>query len=158
MTEKMTFDRAMSLILDKEDEEHLTYFWEDIDDITMKKAIGNLEQSAVKYWVLSAEDYMQEFFKRIESVKTQGFIKWEFMERIRDMNLNILFIYGYEVLSNYNCREVLEVLLKHDINSREGLLIKTVIATTSGFDGFITDEMKYILQRSTVIKTENIDE
>lgn len=138
---------AISNVIDKED--CFTFFWENFND-NIDAVVTELEKKKLKYLTISTEAYMEETFKYMESIKTSGITsRWEFRDKIRSPEVDVLLVYGYEAIGLN--QEIFEIMVRHDIDSREDFLTKTIVATKGRFDSVISEKLRYKLNTRALI-------
>ena len=129
---------AISKVLDEKD--CFTFFWEHFNG-DINTVISEFKKNKVNYLVISTMDYMDETLKHIISIKNNGIPShWAFRSKIRSIDVEVLFIYGYESIG-FN-QELFETMMIHDIDSRKDLLTKTVLVTRGNFDSIICERFE----------------
>lgn len=138
---------AICKILDEKD--CFTFFWENFDS-DIDTVVSELEKKKVNFLIISTKEYMDETFKYMKSIKTNGVpSQWAFRDRIRSLDMEVLFIYGYETIGLN--QELFETMARYDIDSRENLLTKTVVVTRANFDSVICERFRNKMNASILI-------
>lgn len=126
----------------------LTFFLENFNDIDT--VVSEFEKKKLNYLIISTEEYMEETLKYMESFKTSGVPShWVFRDKIRNLEVDLLLIHGYETLGIF--QEIFETMVRYDIDSREDLLTKTIVTTTGKFDSAICERFQHKLDTRMVI-------
>ena len=126
------------------------FFWEGFDGSDIDTVVYELEKRKVNYLIISAEYYLEETLKYMERFKTNDIPScWDFQDRIRSSSIDLLLIHGYATIGLY--QEVFETMMLHDINSRKGLLTKTVLATSGSFDSVICERLRKLINKNNTI-------
>ena len=137
---------AIARILDNKD--CFTSFWEHFDGSDIDTVVSELDKREANYLIIKTDRYIEETLKYLERFEANGIPScWYFREDIR--SVDVLVIYGYETIGLY--QELFETMIVHDINSRKGLLKKTVLATSGSFDSVISEKLKNMMTARTIL-------